>query len=150
MLQAGGGLIGAGVDNVVANINAYLATNPYSDQLKFKSVTQHHFFKDKDGKTANKYQKPIGLYYRLLKMFAMPSSVIIDATCGSGSLELAAMECDAPNELEFVAFDINAYQITNCVARLERSSIKPTSKHDVMLDATAEVHGSDLTPPVKN
>ena len=109
--------------------------------LSYKSTTEGQFYKDSDGDIVNRYQKPLGLYLQLLKMFALPGILVLDATCGTGSLELAAMEKDAPIGLEFVAYERNAYQVKNCLARLQQSCCKPTSEHDVMLDVISEIHG---------
>ena len=126
----------------LTKINAALSTNPYNDVLSYKSTKEGEFFKDSDGDIVNRYQKPLGLYLHLLKMFALPGTLVLDATCGTGSLELAAMEKEAPSGLEFVAFERNAYQAKNCLARLQQSCCKPTSEHDVMLDVIAETHGN--------
>ena len=40
-------------------------------------------------------------------MFAMPGGLVLDATYGTASLELAAIESQAPKNLEFVAFERN-------------------------------------------
>ena len=127
-----------------------LAKNPYNDLLSYKSTTDGQFIKDKDNATVNRYQKPLGLYLQLLKMFAAPGALVLDATCGTGSLELASMEVDAPSNLEFISFEKNLYQATNCVARLERSCTKPTSELDVMVDAKSESLGGVISKKKEN
>jgi len=115
-----------------------LRQNPYNDMLTFNSVSEGQFYKDKGQAVVNRYQKPISLYVRLLKMFAFPGALVLDATCGTGSLELAAMEPDAPSGLQFIAFEKNKYQAEYCTSRLERSCTKPTNKGDILIDATGE------------
>ena len=116
-----------------------LETNPYSDVLKYRSTKSKHYFKDKDDAIVNKHQKPISLYLQLLKMFATPSTVVLDATAGTGTLTLAALELQAPQGLQIVAFERNQYQADNCVQRLERSCITPTSLDGVLVDHQTEV-----------
>ena len=115
-----------------------LKQNPYRDLLEYSSVQPNEFFKDIKGNIVNRYQKPLSLYLQLLKMFALPGSVILDATCGTGSLELAALEKDAPANLEFISFDRNKYQIMNALNRLSRSCTKPQALEDLLVDVTDE------------
>jgi DNA modification methylase len=129
------------VQDLLNNVRETLANNPYNDLLKYKSTQSGQFFVDVDSNTVNPYQKPISLYFQLLNMFAMPDAVILDATCGTGSLELAAMEPDAPSGLEFVAFERNEYQAKHCMLRLQRSCTKPMSADKVMVDMLGEKHG---------
>jgi DNA modification methylase len=118
--------------------SAALAKNPYNDVLSYKSVQEGQFFKDSSGNIANKYQKPLSLYFQLLTMFALPDSVVLDATCGTGSLELAAMEPGAPTGLSFVSFEKNQYQADHCQRRIERSCTRPTSEDQLMVDMISE------------
>jgi len=108
--------------------------------MSIASTKKGHFVVDVAGQTVNRYQKPLSLYLQLLQMFALPNTVVLDATCGTGSLELAAMEKAAPSGLEFVAFERNRYQHQNATTRLETACVKPTSQDDVMLDVDAETH----------
>ena len=108
--------------------------------MSIASTKKGHFVVDVAGQTVNRYQKPLSLYLQLLQMFALPNTVVLDATCGTGSLELAAMEKAAPSGLEFVAFERNRYQYENATTRLESACVKPTSQDDVMLDVDAETH----------
>jgi hypothetical protein len=137
-----GALPGVLNTNAVTGINQLLGKNLYRDVMSFKKVQSGQFFKDTHGNTVNKYQKPIGLYHRLLQMFAFPNSIILDATCGTGSLELAAMEINTVENLSFVAFEKNAFQSRNCVDRLQRSCTKPTSLDDLMIDEMGETYGN--------
>ena len=125
----------------LSQIEALLAKNPYNDLLSISSTKKSHFYEDREGELVNRYQKPLSLYLQLLQMFAMPGTLVLDATCGTGSLELAAMEKEAPSGLEFVAFERNLYQHTNASTRLQLSCIKPTSEDDVMVDVISETHG---------
>ena len=127
--------------DLLNNVGETLANNPYNDLLSYKSTQTGQFFVDVDGNMVNPYQKPISLYFQLLNMFALPDAVILDATCGTGSLELAAMEPNAPSGLEFVAYERNLYQVKHCVMRLQRSCTKPTSPDLVMVDMAGEKHG---------
>ena len=119
-------------------IVAALATNPYLELITHRSVAESQKFRDENQNIVNPYQKPILLYLQLLKMFALPGSLIFDATCGSGSLELAAMEPDAPPDLSFIAFDKNAYQADKAVLRWSRSVNVPIKTADVMLSGEIE------------
>ena len=121
-----------------------LSKNPYSNQLLYKSTAERHFIKDEKYQRVNKYQKPIGLYLRLLKMFAMPGALVLDATMGTGSLELAAMEPDAPSRLNFLSVEKNSYQQTGATKRLERSCVIPTAPNLYQLDAQEEFHGDEM------
>ena len=96
------------------------------------------FFKDPQAKRVNPYQKPLGLYLQLLKMYCMPNSTVVDLTFGSGSLELAAMELTAPPGLRFIAFEKNAYQATNGMSRLKAACVPPTDDSNRMPDAKLE------------
>ena len=124
--------------NILAGIEYELAQNPYGDLLSYKSTQTAHFYKDVEGKVVNRYQKPLSLYLQLLKMFASPGSVVLDATMGTGSLEVAAMESDAPRGLEFIAVDKNEYQMRNAENRLKAVCTRPTSLADVQVDVVEE------------
>jgi hypothetical protein len=117
-----------------------LSKNPYNDMLLYNSTQEGQFIKDA-GNVVNRYQKPISLYLQLLIMFALPNSVIVDATGGTGSLELAAMEKTAPRDLTFLSFERNHFQYKNMELRLGKSCVRPTSVATVMPDATMEQAG---------
>ena len=119
-------------------INADLKLNPYLNQLEFNSLRADLFLKDSEQKVVNPYQKPLALYLRLLKMFCMPGATVLDLTFGTGSLELAAMEPDAPPNLRFIAFEENQYQAMNGFARLQRACVPPTSEESSVPDVKSE------------
>ena len=128
------------VTDALARVTDELAKNPYSDILPHFSTQIPHFIKDAGQDTVNKYQKPLSLYLQLLKMFASPGTVVLDATCGTASLELAAMEESAPKKLEFIAFERNLYQADHASIRLKRSCTKPTSENDIHVDVMMETY----------
>ena len=123
----------------IIRLESELGRNPYCDVMRHKSTQINHFFKDAaNGAIVNKYQKPLGLYLQLLKMFAYPNTLVLNVTAGTGSLEIAALETAAPIGLKFVSFERNAYQSTQMQMRLTKSCIQPTSQDDVMVDVTME------------
>ena len=128
------------VTDTLAKVTEELAKNPYSDILMHYGTQIPHFIKDASQETVNKYQKPLSLYLQLLKMFASPGTFVLDATCGTASLELAAMEETAPKKLEFIAFERNLYQAEHASIRLKRSCTKPTSPSDIHVDVVMETY----------
>ena len=135
-----------------ASLKEWLGRNPYCDLLKYNSVQSGQFFKTKTGDVLNPYQKPIRLYLRLLLMFVPPNAVVIDATGGSGSLELAALEPSAPANLKFITFEQNPFQFEGLLDRL-RQSVQDTTGSTV--DACNEElavtnkHGHNESGPQK-
>ena len=119
-------------------IERQLAKNPYSAAIQLKSTQATHFRKDEDGNRVNRYQKPLSLYDLLLKMFALPNSTVLDATCGTGSLELAALERGAPTNLTFLAFERNSYQSKHAGIRWQKACTPPTSANDLTVDVAWE------------
>ena len=115
-----------------------LLCNPYCDQLLYKSVTANAFIKDGQGNIVNKYQKPLSLYLRLLKMFVNPGDLVLDLTCGTAMLALAACEKDAPQHLEIIGLDKNHYQCTNALKNMRFACTRPTAVDHISNDATAE------------
>ena len=128
----------AAQEEQLSKIQELLAKNPYSEAIQMKSTQVSHFFRDEAHNTVNRYQKPLGFYLLLLKMFAMPNTTVFDATCGTGSLELAACEVDAPNNLTFVAFERNKYQSKHAAIRWQKACTPPTSALDVSVDVAME------------
>ena len=120
------------------DLNTELARNPYCDLMQFRCTQTSHFVKDETSFVVNKYQKPLSLYYQLLKMFAHPGAVVVDMTMGTGSLEIAAMEADAPKGLEFISFEKNSYQFQHARRRLEKACTKPTDAGAVEVDVQEE------------
>ena len=115
-----------------------LRKNPYTNMLQYNGLPGNMFYKDPQAKRVNPYQKPLGLYLQLLKMYCMPGSTVVDLTFGSGSLELAAMELSAPSGLKFIAFEQNTYQASNGVSRLKAACVPPTDDSTVQPDASSE------------
>ena len=101
-------------------------------------MSGNFFIKDINGSKVNPYQKPLALYLRLLKCFALPGSTIIDVTTGSGSLEVAAMEPTAPKDLVFISFEKNKYQASNAVTRFDNVCEIAVDKNNVPVDVEAE------------
>ena len=132
------------VNSALEKVKAELSKNPYADVLSYRSTQTSQFITDDQQNLVNKYQKPIGLYLRLLKMFAMPGALVLDATMGTGSLELAAMEPDAPSKLNFLSVERNSYQHLEARKRLERSCVLPTAPNLCQLDAQEELHGDEM------
>jgi DNA modification methylase len=131
------------VQTQLQQINQELQKNPYGDLLEYKSTQPGHFLKDSSGAVVNRYQKPLCLYLQLLKMFCLPGTVVFDATCGSGSLELAAMEASAPADLKFISFDKNKYQTEQATIRWHKACTLPTSTHDLTVDVIEEEKPAD-------
>ena len=119
-------------------ISAELQENPYCSIMSYPSMPNNFFLKDSKADKVNPYQKPLALYLRLLKMFALPGSIVIDVTLGTGALEVAALEKSAPDGLHFYSFDINEYQLENAKARLDQVCLLPTSRNNVPCDVEAE------------
>ena len=122
----------------LAEISMYLKTNPYVNILEYKSLAANLFYKDKDGNVVNGYQKPLRLYLRLLRMFALPGATVLNLTFGTGSLELAAMETSAPANLRFISFEQNAYQYRNGWDRLKKACVPPSDMAAMLPDAESE------------
>jgi DNA modification methylase len=116
-----------------------LRENPYCSIFPFKSTPGSAFVKDESAQTVNQYQKPLSLYLRLLKMFAMPGTLIIDATLGTGSLEIAALELTAPKDLMFISFERNNYQAKHAQRRIASVCQMPTNKNNVPDDVEYEI-----------
>jgi DNA modification methylase len=123
---------------VKERVESDLKENPYCSVIALKSVPTGHFIKDSDSKIVNPYQKPLSLYLRLLKMFAHPDSVILDITCGTGSLEVAALEPTAPDGLMIIAFEKSNYQAEQARIRLGKVTAIPTDKNSVPVDVALE------------
>ena len=119
-------------------IQADLSLNPYCNVIELPSMRSALFYNDNDNKQVNPYQKPARLYLLLLKLFAFPGSVVLDLTCGVGSLELAAMEITAPRDLRFVAFDKSKYQCDNALTRLAKSCVVASTQDGCMPDVDEE------------
>ena len=115
-----------------------LRKNPYNNILQYNGLPGNCFYKDADHKVVNPYQKPLGLYLQLVKMYCMPDAVVVDLTFGSGSLELAAMEVGAPKGLRFIAFEKNEYQATHGINRIKAACVPPTDDSTVQPDASSE------------
>ena len=126
------------MDQKKQEITNELQKNPYGDLVEYKSTQAGHFVKDSDGGVVNRYQKPLSLYLQLLKMFCHPGTIVFDATCGTGSLEVAAMEADAPADLKFISFDKNKYQFEQATYRLQKTCTRPTSTEDLSVDVAEE------------
>ena len=97
-----------------------------------------HFLKDSKNEIVNKYQKPLRLYLQLLQMFVPPHSTVIDATGGTGSLEIAALEPGAPKGLSFITFENNEYQHGHFARRLENCCKTKSSDFDDCDDCNDE------------
>jgi DNA modification methylase len=131
---------GSQFDDLKIALEGELSRNPYSDVISCPRTVQAHKFKDtKDNAVpCNPYQKPLRLYLQLLKMFVLPQSSVFDGTCGSGSLELAAMEVSAPHDLTFYSYDKNKYQCDNAMSRWSESCLVPKFDHKIMVDVAME------------
>ena len=112
--------------------------NLYCDVFSYPSLNMTDFWRDTDKKVVNPYQKPLALYLRLLKMFAMPGSTVLDVTCGTGSLEVAALERTAPGNLHIVVIDKNVFQFNECKRRLGSVCVEPVDKNNVQPDVESE------------
>jgi DNA modification methylase len=125
----------------VNSVPVLLANNPYSQILSYSGTPIGNFYVDSQKKIVNKYQKPLCLMLQLLQMFVAPESLVIDATCGSGSLEIAALEPEAPPGLKFISFDFNDYQVKNATERWKATCGAVCSEDDQLpLDCRFERH----------
>jgi len=127
----------------VNRVPTLLAGNPYCQLVTYPSVPTSSFYLDSQKSIVNKYQKPLCLMLQLLQMFAAPGSLVIDATCGSGSLEIAALEPEAPNDLKFISFEKNDYQMKYAKERLANvcGSVDSTKPNEIPLDCRFEKYG---------
>jgi DNA modification methylase len=125
----------------LVGINNFLNTNPYAQLIQMPATKAHHFFTDKEGNKVNPYQKPLSLYNLLLRLFVQPGAVVVDATTGTGALELAAMERTSPSKLRIVAFEKNTYQFDAASYNLKKAADFTSDNNDeslYTLDLNAE------------
>jgi len=127
-------------------IETFLGNNPYNS-LWHEFMPRSLLLRDESRKVVNRYEKSLSFNLKLLTCFAPPNSTVVNLTCGTGSLEVAAAEIFAPGNLSFISIDQNDYQTRQATLRWQSVSFRPNNAKGLLHAAGHEstIYAARLT-----